>query len=152
MTVGVRGGGGTPQERAEASAEVPHVAEGVYRGVLAELELISLGVRVVEARRRREVDPKPYRSLSYFQIGCRALRRTVWSGGVPELGIRSMPHGPWPPGAGGVAKCRAIYESQGIPCGQVWLPPDSFELRNAYWWLPGRHHPRPRDEWAVDGR
>jgi hypothetical protein len=30
----------------------------------------------------------------------------------------------------------------------VWLPAGSFEVKNAQWWLPGKHTPRMPEDWA----
>ncbi len=110
---------------------------------LAQVFLKSIGTRVQLESRRRDVDAhydEP--GASVLQLGVRQVRMDVLRSRAPKVevallmddDIRGMP------GEGRVL--RRFHERKGLPYGKRWFPPQSYESRNAMWWLPNGTIPR----------
>ena len=110
---------------------------------IAQLFLKSIGTRILLDGRRGHVDghyDAPGASL--LQLGMRQVRQDVLRGKAPRVevalladdDVRGMP------GEGRLLK--RFHARKGLPYGERWLPPGSYEARNSMWWLPGGITPR----------
>jgi hypothetical protein len=115
---------------------------------LAQLYIVTAGDDLAALGAQGLVQSSAAAHLSRFQLGCRAIRRAAWRGEPLSLRVHLTPDPPPASIDGALVDARRICHRIGLVPGQVWLPAGSFEIRNAYWWLPGRFPPRlPSDGW-----
>lgn len=126
----------------------PHRLDHLLGGLaLAQLFLKSIGTRVMLEGRRQEVDAhydEPGASL--LQLGVRQVRMDLLRGRAPKVEVALLPDTDVRGTRGERGMLKSFHARKGLPYAQRWLPPGSYEARNAYWWLPYAIMPRfPKD-------
>lgn len=104
---------------------------------IAQRILLSVWTRLELALGRRSIDAHGEGGLSLLQLCARALRSDVWRGVTPKINLCLVPDTPLAGHADERRTLPMFYQRLGLEPGKVWIPPSSFESRNAMWWLPG---------------
>ena len=124
---------------------VGRVARILLGIAMAQRTLLSVGICLAPALGRRSIDAHGEGGFSPLQLGARAFRSDVWRGVTPKISLCLVPDTPLAGHADEKSTLQVSYHRLGLEPGKVWIPPRSFESRNAMWWLPGtikRYPPR----------
>jgi len=113
----------------------------------------KLSARVLPDDRRAEVGAhfdEPDASL--LQLGVCQTRRDLLRGRAPKVEVALMVDFDVRGTPGEQGTLKRFHARKGLPYGERWLPPGSFEERNAAWWVPNTIMPRfPKDQPPVLG-
>lgn len=123
--------------------EVERVDQLLAGMALAQLFLKSVGTRLRLDGNPHSVDPHyRARGLSILQLGARKVRMDMYRGRAPKIEVALWTDDDVRGRKGERQMLRDYYARRGLPYRKRWIPPGSFEERNAHWWLPNGYSPR----------